>query len=54
MCVAVSKSQVSFTEIKSLLEAYAKAMGLKLQFKRIEHASFIPGRVVEIFGDKIS
>jgi phenylalanyl-tRNA synthetase beta chain len=53
LCVAVSKSQVSFTEIKSLLEAYSKAMNLKLGFKRIEHPSFIPGRVAEIYGDKL-
>ena len=48
LCVALTKSALDFTEIKSYLEAYSKTVGYKYSLRSLKHPSFIEGRAAEI------
>ncbi|MGB9675062.1 MAG: phenylalanine--tRNA ligase subunit beta [Candidatus Nanoarchaeia archaeon] len=48
LALAISHSEVDFTEIKQNLEALYRALGKSLMLEECEHPSFIPGRCAKI------
>jgi phenylalanyl-tRNA synthetase beta chain len=49
LAAASSHSKTSFTEIKSVAEAFFRSLGKAMELKETEHRSFIKGRTAEIF-----
>jgi phenylalanyl-tRNA synthetase beta chain len=48
---ATSHFDADFTEIKQILEAVFRAFGKELEFKEIDHPSFISGRCAKVILD---
>ena len=51
LAFAIAKSDTNFTEAKQALEFIYKSLDKKLEFKAVEHASFIPGRAANVLLD---
>ena len=55
LAVALCHEKTDFTEIKQILDALMRSLGVEYKIKETKHASFIPGRVGDILvkGKKI-
>jgi phenylalanyl-tRNA synthetase beta chain len=54
LAAAVSHPNASFSEIKSVLDAFLLNLGVEWQIKTVRHPSFIDGRVGAVFVDGVS